>query len=366
MNETVRYFFKLGITGFGGPLAIIAMLEEEWVRRKKWITSDRFSEILSICKLLPGPVATQLAIFLGYEKGGRWVGAASGLAFIIPSFLMILGLSAAYFSSSGFAQASSLFLGMQVAALVVVLSSSTHLWKPYQKEVRPYFYLLMGLLLMIKAPQFEPLFLLTLGLLNIAIENQLSKKAAKTFEAGSLLWIGLSLFWTCFHAGAFTFGTGLAVIPLLEHDVVTHHQWMSPTEFLDGLAFGQITPGPVVITSTFIGYRVAGLYGACAATAGMFLPAFLLILFIVPLVWPKIAGTPYLRHFSRGAIPAVVGGILATSLKLFYPILSAHPATLVLALVVAILVIRFKTPPWAVIPLAGAALGCAHLLFNAL
>ncbi len=198
-------------------------------------------------------------------------------------------------------------------------------------------------------PLWEPLVILGSGLIGAFSVPGLARRASVSPERGSVL---LDLFWVCFKAGAFIFGTGLAIVPLLEADVVRNHHWLTHAEFMDGLAIGQITPGPVVITATFIGYRTAGVWGAVIASAGIFLPSFVNILFTVPLIWKKVAGTPRAAAFTAWALPAVVGGIFAASARLGVLTLQSWKLGFFFAISLALL-IRFKLPAWLLIPGAG-------------
>jgi chromate transporter len=346
LGEIAAIFFRLGCLGFGGPIATMAMMEEEVSRKRSWVTPLQFAEIYALCKILPGPVSSQMAIYLGKMRAGFWGGLIAGGLFVLPSFALVLTLSYFYVHSTMVHGAAGLFLGMQAGALAVILISTYQLAKPYKTKLDAWLITLISMVTIYFHPGWEPLVIFGFG-----VCGALAKWIKQTFlmEASVLL----ALFWVCFKAGAFVFGTGLAIVPLLESDAVTHYHWLTHSEFMDGLAVGQITPGPVVITVTFIGYKAAGLLGAIVATAGIFLPSFINILFLVPLFWARWSGTSYSAGFAAWAIPAVIGGILGTTIKLGLLTLVTPLLCGVFALAVASLLI-FRPPAWAVIPVAGA------------
>ncbi len=351
MKEIFSIFSRLGVLGFGGPLATIAMMEEETSRKRKWLTAEQFSEAYALCKLLPGPVATQMAITLGRLRGGTWGGLLAGSLFILPSFFMVLAFSYFYTHSSLTQTFSPLFSGMQAGALSVILLSTFQLAKPYQRKGDAWAIALASACVVFFKPALEPLIILGFGLIGANFSGRFFGKKILSISP-AILVPGL-LFWTCFKAGAFVFGTGLAVVPVLEADVVQKFHWLTHSEFMDGLAIGQVTPGPVVITATFIGYKAAGLVGALVATFGIFFPAFVNILFFLPKVWKKMSGTKGAQGFTAWAIPAVIGSILATTLQL--GLVTLH-TPLLIGIFCALLLISllWKPPAWAAIPLAGA------------
>ena len=379
MKEIAWIFGRLGLLGFGGPVAVMALMEEEFSRKRRWVTSERFSEIYAVCKLLPGPVATQMAIYLGMVRGGTLGGFVAGGMFILPAFLLILAISFLYVNTKAVATAGPVFTGMQAGALVVIFVSLIQLARPYWRKVDARVIAVVSAILIFKLPHYEPLVILFFGVLGGVLAARRAKTngaVVKPIEKSVHSWMPgfltagvfagsavpsstlLNLFWVCFKAGAFVFGTGLAVVPMLEADSVRHYHWLTHSEFMDGLAAGQITPGPVTITATFIGYKIAGLIGALVATLGMYLPSFFNVLVLVPRVWNRFSGTPGAAGFSGWAIPAVVGGIFGTALRLgFLTLISPGPALIfVLAMGVAL---WLKPPAWLLIPACGvlAALG---------
>jgi chromate transporter len=370
MREILTVFLRIGLLGFGGPVATIAMMEEELCRKRNWLNSTRFTEMYSLCKMLPGPVATQMAIYLGYERAGVAGGLVSGSVFILPAFLLVLILSYFYVQYGVPQNLSPLFLGMQIGALSVILVSLVQLSKPYRTKWGAWIIAGVSAMIVGFSPGWEPIVILFWGLSGGAFFTYRERMKNKLYSwAGLFLFLlllfssGVSMkvlgetlllqiFWVCFKAGAFVFGTGLAVVPVLENDVVQKFHWLTHSEFMDGIAIGQITPGPYVITATFIGYKAAGWGGAIVSTLGIFLPAFFNILYIVPRIWKKVRGSQAVTGFSAWAIPSVIGGILGALFSLGKTTLHS-PFSVLIFLFILSVGIKFKIPGWVLIPLAG-------------
>jgi chromate transporter len=381
ISELAWVFLRIGCLGFGGPIATMAMMEEEACRRRGWITQAQYNEMYAITKMLPGPASTQLAIFIGKTYAGTLGGLVAGILFILPSFLFVLALSVLYVKSGHVSEVRGLLTGLQIGALAVILISVEQMAKHYWKELYAWIIVAISAVLIFYQPRWEPLIILIFGVLGAFLFSRkfkgdasrkagASKPSTESFDnlsdttlkavaaaplmgAASLSTLG-QLFWTCFKAGAFVFGTGLAIVPVLEGDTVSHFHWVTHSQFMDGLAIGQITPGPVVITVTFIGYVAAGWLGSLIATIGIFTPPFLNILLLVPLFWARWSGTPSSKGFSSWAIPAVIGGILGTMVRLGV-ITVTTPAQLVLLIACLIWAMKYRPPAWMLIPIAGIA-----------
>jgi chromate transporter len=361
LSEIFSVFLRLGFLGFGGPVAVIAMIEEEVVRKRAWISESLFSEHYAICKLLPGPVSTQMAITMGRHRGGIWAGVIAGLCFILPSFFMILGLSVAYLKTGMTSQSTVFLKGLQCAALATILLSAWSLSRGFRKQTLGLSIAFVSAAWVALAPSWEPWVILFFGLMGAYRAKRrhfspLSISVFSFFDAGFLVGLAESrlfdLFWVCFKAAAFVFGTGLAVLPVLEAEAVGHFHWLTHSQFMDGLALGQVTPGPLVITSTFIGFVAAGYSGALVATLGMFLPSFFNVLILVPRIWKKFSGTAEAQAFSQWAIPAVVGGVFATTVQLGRMTLD-HPVSWILFLISGWVSVWKSPPAWLLIPMMG-------------
>ncbi len=386
-------FLKWGLTGFGGPIAVMAMMEEEACRRRQWLSLEKFGEVYAILKLFPGPLATQMVLHLGWLRGGVLGGIIAGTLFTFPGFVIMLGFGLFYAEMSGAPTWERVLVGMQAGALAVILISAAQLAKPYRAIPRAWAIGAISALLVLGAPAWEPLIILGAGLLGVALSRPrahglglgmgsgpggssggaLAIFSLPVASSGSAAGAGtaavtasvfslsmspelLKLLWVCFKAGVFVFGSGLAIVPLLEADVVTRYQWLTHAQFMDGLAIGQATPGPVVKTATFIGYQVAGTLGAVAATVAIFAPAFFNVLVILPRILERMTNRRAMQAFTSSAIPAVVGSIAAISAKLALLTL-ATPIEAALFVTALCSSIFLRAPAWLVIPGAGALSG---------
>lgn len=337
-------FLRLGSIGFGGPIALISLMEQECSHRLKWLTLAEFNERYVFAKLLPGPIASQMAMWVGYQVRGRVGAIVAGIAFLLPAFVLILVLSFSYSLVTATPSLAPVILGMELGAIVVIFDSVLRMNRPYQHSVQAWIFLLIATLLMLKIPRWEPVIIICGGLAMI-LWKRLDASTFRSLVPFSLLF---DLFWVHFKAGATVFGTGLAIIPVLQHEIVEVYQWMTRAEFLDGIAFGQITPGPVTISSVFVGYRAAGVPGSLAACIGMYSPGAIMILFVMPFIFNRLKGRPFLTAFQQGAIPTVIGCILGASLLLVRDIVT-DLKSLILVLSVGLIGWKFKLPGWGLI-----------------
>jgi chromate transporter len=324
-----RYFLLLGAVGFGGPAALVGYMHRDLVEQRGWVDEDTYRLSLGLAQIMPGPLAAQTAIAIGYFQAGVLGATVVGLAFVLPSFLMVLGLSALYVLFGGLWWMQALFYGIGAAVIAIIataayrLARSTNrrdalLWGVFavmaiatawfEAELAE---LVIGAGLIVLLARAWPgwpratVFVAIGGLLALSV--RLLEGWASTIssaEGGPLLQ--LLVFFT--KAVAFVFGSGLAIVPFLQQGVVQHHGWLTEHQFLDAVAVAMITPGPVVITVAFIGYLVAGVLGATAAAVGIFLPVY--ILTIVPAPWfRRHREHPQLRAFVLGATAAATGAI---------------------------------------------------------
>lgn len=377
LKEIAAYFLKMGVLGFGGPLALMAAFQRDLVDKRRWLAPEQFARALALIKALPGPTATQVSIYMGFVRGGRIGGLLAGICLIFPSFLMMVGLATFYASIEAFVWSKPLLFGMQAAALGVIAESAWRLSSPYRSTRSFWMVALAAALLTAWRPAIEPIVIVGSGLLGLAILPALEKPkrsaVAHALLPGFALSTGIlgspalgSLLGVCFKAGAFVFGTGLAIVPLLAHDVVETHHWLSQQQFMDALAFGQITPGPVLITATFIGYKVAGVLGAIVATFGVFGPAFFNILTWFPHAERRLGGSARTRQFVMWAIAAVIGSIVVAIGRLA----STPPSggTYVLGAMISALSLALSllthAPVWAIIPGGGLITAIAMLIIK--
>lgn len=347
-KEIFFYFLRLGSLGFGGPLALVSNMQNYAVEEKKWIDNDEFNSTFALIKAMPGPIAFMTAVFLGRRRAGFWGGFLAGVGLNLPAFCLMILFSLFFSSVSHFKFVHLLMVGMQAAALGVILGSLKGLVKGKHKNV--FFWILVSVSGIINYfhPSLEPVFIIGFGLMMIMQK--------RLFDLGTLALV-------CFKAGALVFGSGLAIVPMLQHDVVTKYNWLSQNEFLDALAFGQMTPGPVVITATYIGHRMHGMTGAVVATVCIFAAAFFHMSTWFPRVVGKLKGKLWVNNFIFGAIAGVVGPILVAVYRLGLGIHLTPFLGLLMALSFVV-TLKGKFPLWAVIPLGGLVACLYELIFS--
>ena len=336
-KEVLFYFLRLGVFGFGGPLALVSSMQKDTVDKKHWLSHEEFSSTFALIKAMPGPIAFMTAVFLGRHRAGFWGGLIAGIALNFPAFCLMIIFSLFFSSISGFSFVHILMIGMQVTALGVILGSLKGLVKAREKNVYFWFLVLVSGFINYFHPAVEPIIIIGFGLMLIA-QNRL-------FDLGTLALV-------CFKAGALVFGSGLAIVPMLQHDVVDKYHWLTQSEFLDALAFGQMTPGPVVITSTYIGHKLHGMSGAFVATISIFAAAFFHMSTWFPHVVKKLNGKAWVNDFIFGAIAAVVGPIIVAVYRLGVGV-QMTPLLFVLMVVSFFMTLKTKFPLWALIPLGG-------------
>ena len=368
--QLVAYFLLLGTFGFGGPVALAGYMHRDLVERRGWITDGDYKEGLALAQLAPGPLAAQLAIYLGYVHYRIRGATLVGLAFVLPSFLMVLGLGWAYVRFGGLTWMQSVFYGVGAAVIGIIAISAYKLttksvgrdkllWAVYltlaavtvitESEIA-WLFLAAGVLVWFwRAP---PKWLRQSGANALAATQM--PAASGLFSA--LDWPLLSQLGVFFaKAGAFVFGSGLAIVPFLYGGVVTEYHWLNEKQFVDAVAVAMITPGPVVITVGFIGYLVAGLPGACVAALATFLPCYLFTVLPAP-YFKKYGKIPAILAFVDGVTAAAIGAITGAVIVLAKRSIVDGP-TLLLALVTVALLLKFKKLPEPVIITAAALIG---------
>jgi chromate transporter len=325
------YFLKLGTVGFGGPVALVGFMHRDLVEQRRWITEDTYKLSLALAQIMPGPLAAQTAIAIGYFEAGISGATLVGLSFILPSFLMVVAISLSYVAYGGLWWMQALFyaIGATVIAIIAIaaykLARSTNkqdplLWTIFailtavtvwaQAELAEFFIIAGVMVLFFHAwPGWKGGLLMGLGAIVLCgaiwLFEAWLRQAGATADSQDVL-VQILLFFT--KAGAFVFGSGLAIIPFLQQGVVQQFGWLNEHQFLDAVAVAMITPGPVVITVAFIGFLVAGLAGAVMASIGIFLPVY--VFTIVPAPWFKRhRDNPQLKAFVDGATAAATGAI---------------------------------------------------------
>jgi len=355
LAEIWRVFLKLGCIGFGGPLAHIALIQDEAVEKHKWLSRPELLQGLALSQALPGPASTQLAIYVGFRLR-RYRGAiAAGCAFILPAFLLMIFLTWLYFRFQTIPAVQDLFYGVTPVVLAVILLSGYKLGKSVAADRKLLATLIASAALVALSSLNIILLFLLAGIFGIlAYGPKADRSKISACLAAAPPEVLLQLAWFFVKVGSLIYGGGLVIVPFIEQEVVNNLGWLTPKEFLDGLALGQMTPGPVVITATFIGFKVASYAGALIATVAIFLPSFLFI-FVGAAYMEKIEHSPYVQAFLKPVNAAAVGAILGSFFTLSARALLA-PIPLVLFGVSLLAMWRYKVS-FITVAAAGAAAG---------
>ncbi|AVA38225.1 chromate transporter [Cupriavidus metallidurans] len=369
--QLILYFLRLGTLGFGGPVALAGYMHRDLVDTRKWITDADYKEGLALAQLAPGPLAAQLAIYLGYVHY-RILGATLvGIAFVLPSFLMVVALGYAYVQFGGLTWMQSVFYGVGAAVIGIIAISAYKLttksvgkdkllWAIYlvlaavtvitESEVA-WLFLAAGVIVWFwRAP---PKWLRRGSGLNAVAAAQLPMTSGIASAVDWPLLTQIGVFFA--KAGAFVFGSGLAIVPFLYGGVVTEHHWLNDKQFVDAVAVAMITPGPVVMTVGFIGFLVAGLSGASVAALATFLPCYLFTVIPAP-YFKKYGKRPGIIAFVDGVTAAAIGAITGAVIVLAKRSIVDIPTAL-LALGTAVLLWKFKKLPEPVIVIGAALIG---------
>ncbi len=364
--DLARYFLRLGALGFGGPIALAATMQRDLVERRGWITQEEYLEGLAAAQTLPGPLAAQLAMWLGYTRRGFWGATAAALAFILPPFVIVMLAAAAYVALEGTLVVQMLFYGIGPAVIALILRGA---WKLVRVTIRDdrrlwIIFAAVAVTTFVVRSEVAVLFVLA-GLIGIVLyarpplrldratvfvswPTALFPAAAQT-DVATLLALGIFFF----KAGAFTFGSGLAIVPFLQQGVVHDYGWLTEGQFLDAVAMGMITPGPVVITAVFVGYLVAGVAGGTIAAIGVFLPPFLVVVLFAPWI-TRHRKHPAVQGFTKGATAAAAGAIVGAAAVIATQVLVDIP-TIAIFLVALGVLWRWKVPEPALVAASAAA-----------
>ncbi len=339
IRELVRYYLRLGLLGFGGPVALVGQMERELVGDKQWLTKDEMREGIAVCQSLPGPLAIQVGIWISYIRGGFWGAWAGGWAFILPNFVIVAALGALYVRLEGLPAVAHIFYGVSPAVIALILHSCYRLTKLGMKDWLEWALAAAAFVITVAVQAEVALVFIGCGIVGLVYYGSFvrGRKAAST----NSLMIGVPLFATSaapgslgtmlgklltffLKAGSLTFGSGLVIVPFLEKGLVQQTGWLNEREFLVAVAMGMISPGPVVITATFVGYLVAarlggslleGLWGSLVSTIGIFLPSFLLVLIVAPIL-VRYRTNPNVQGFIKGAYAAAIGTIVGACVLL--------------------------------------------------
>lgn len=372
LKNLVLYFLKLGTIGFGGPIALVGYMQRDLQEKRGWLTKEEYLRGLTLSQLAPGPLAAQLAMYIGYIRYGILGISLVALSFIGPSFLMVIAISILYVKFGGLPIMQALFYGIGAAVIGIIIVSAYKLTKTTIKD-KKFLWIIFGILFITTAitRQENILLIILAGLVSLFVYSKPNIFSSKLFTLAPILPV-ISYF-TLFNptlitkiflffalAGAFVFGSGLAIVPFLHGGVVLQNHWLNEKQFIDAVAVAMITPGPVVITVAFIGFLVAGFWGAVAAALGVFLPVYLFVIFLAP-VFEKYAKNPKLTSFIQGVTAATTGAIAGAIIVLGQQSIKDAP-TLLIAFGSLIALKKFKIAEPIIIVISGIV---GLLLFRA-
>ncbi len=327
IGELVRYFLRLGFLGFGGPVALVGQMERELVDEKKWLSKEQMREAIAICQSLPGPLAIQVGIYVSYLRGGFWGAWAGGWAFILPNFVIVAALGALYVYLGDLQPVTAIFYGVSPAVIALILHSCYRLAKLGMEDWLQWAIAGVCLVVTVILQAEVALLFIGAGIVGILYYGSIFKRTPAILPivvvpaaavpiapvaTGSTLGKLLLFF---LKAGTLTFGSGLVIVPFLEQGLVQQYGWLDERQFLIAVAIGMISPGPVVITATFVGYLVAGFWGSVVSTVGILLPSFLLVLIVAPLL-ARHRENVNVQGFIKGAYAAAIGTILGACILL--------------------------------------------------
>jgi chromate transporter len=365
-DRLLRYFLWLGTFGFGGPIAPVGYMQRDLVEQRAWLKKQDFLNGIALGQTMPGPLAAQVAMWVGFLRRGAFGALAVSLVFILPSFLLVLTVSYFYVRYQGLFWMQSLFYGIAPAVMAIIALAAIKLARLTNESDKRMWAISLVIMAVTAVTGAEvALLFIAAGLLMIVLDApptflRRSSPALVLPVVPPVATLGvasggtkLALFLFFLKAGAFIFGSGLAIVPFLREGVVTQHHWLTASQFLDAVAVGLITPGPVVITATFIGYLVGGFQGAMIATVAIFLPIFLGV--VLPGRWfIRHQDNPQIKAFVKGATAAAAGAIAGATIVLTRQAVIDLKSG-VITVVAFVLLWRFKVKEPVLVPLAGLA-----------
>ena len=367
LSRLLVYFLRLGTTGFGGPIALVGYMQKDLVEERRWYSQQDYLQGLAFSQLSPGPLAAQLANYLGWLRAGVLGATLTGVAFIVPSFLMVIVLAVFYVRFGGLSWIHGMFYGIGAAVIAIIARSAVKLLRGTVGKDRLLWAIFLAMAITTAWAQSEIVWLFLLcGLITMLVKAPPSLLAqaspvvlpsimAKLITGGTgvaaLGTLGL-LFLFFAKAGAFVFGSGLAIVPFLYGGVVGQYHWLTERQFVDAVAIAMITPGPIVITAAFIGYLVGGAVGAVLAALAVFAPPYFFVLLGAP-YYRRFATNPQVRAFVQGVTAAAVGAIAGAAYILARRSLTDVPTVLIAIITFAILTATKKIPEPILILAAG-------------
>jgi chromate transporter len=375
LKQLAGYFLTLGYSGFGGPVALVGYMHRDLVEQRKWISEEEYKDGLALAQLAPGPLAAQLSIYIGFVHYRLLGATVAGLAFVLPSFFMVVAVGIAYKLFGGLPWMQAVFYGVGAAVVGIIAISSYRLTeKSISKFNRRsiaanwmlWLFFFLAAVVTVLTEKEELLLFIAAGLLYMFLKapparsKKLSANAILLFATGFWSFTSdnlekIALYFT--KAGAFVFGSGLAIVPFLHSGVVTEYKWLTEQQFIDAVAVAMITPGPVVITVGFIGYLVAGFPGALVAAAATFLPCYLFTVIPAP-YFHKYGRHPSIKAFVDGITAAVIGALAGSVVVIAMRTIKDVP-TFIIALAAMTLLMKTKKVKEPLIILVAAIIGLA-------
>jgi len=365
LADITKYFLKLGTWGFGGPVALVGYMQRDLVENKGWLTEEEYKEGLALAQLAPGPLAAQLGIYIGFVHYGLIGATLTGLAFVLPSFTMVVLLGMAYKLYGGLAWMQAVFYGVGAAVIGIIAMSAYKLTiKSISKfEVGAvkskwllWLFYIAGIAITVITQREEILLFLACGILYMLVKAPpqwfkkpqimpvliLTGTGFWAYDSKNLQQMG----WFFLKAGAFVFGSGLAIVPFLHGGIVTEFGWLNEHQFIDSVAVAMITPGPVVITVGFIGYLVAGFPGACVAALATFLPCYLFTVLLAP-SFKKIAKNGSIKAFVEGITASVIGALVGSVIIIaLRSVIDIPTAIIAIASILSLIYIKKMQEPY--------------------
>ncbi len=372
LGDLARYFLHLGTFGFGGPIALAGYMQRDLVEKRGWVEKEDYLQGLALAQLAPGPLAAQLAIYLGWVRARIWGATVVAAAFILPSFVMVLALSALYVHFGGLSWMQGAFYGIGAAVIAIIARSAVKLARMTLKRDWLLWSVCAANAIVTAWTEKEIIWLFLSSGVLILLLRALPKRAGGAVSVAPVAWLltglqgaaALGTLGTVFvyfvAAGTFVFGSGLAIVPFLHGGVVDQYHWLTDRQFLDAVAVAMITPGPVVITVAFIGYLVAGPLGGAVAALGVFLPCYLFVIVPAPF-YRRIAGNRSIQAFVDGVTSAATGAIAGAAFVLGRRAVVDIPTALIFLATLAVLYTVKKAPE----PLVIVATGVIGIVLKA-
>ncbi|GAP94720.1 chromate efflux transporter [Leptolyngbya sp. NIES-2104] len=381
LKQIAALFFKLGVIGFGGPNAHIAMMEDEVVKKRQWLSRDQFLDLLGATNLIPGPNSTELAIHIGYVYAGFFGLVVAGVAFIVPAILITTGFAWLYVAFGTVPQFAFLLYGIKPAVLAIVVDA---LWRLGKKAIktRKLFVIAIAVALLVLLGQVNEILALLIGGVLGMLWLQLPDRGKQTKEEANILIASIvtgsalkataatvaaievslwKLGWSFLKIGSILFGGGYVLLSFLQGEFVEGHRWLTQQQLLDAIAIGQFTPGPILSTAAFIGFVIAGVPGAIVATIGIFLPSFMFVFALNPLI-PRLRQSKWTSAFLDAVNASAIALMAAVTVQLAIATLGKSTVPYVdllaiaIALISAVLALRFRVgAAWLVV--GGALIG---------